>query len=141
MHDDVDGGGGVVVAADVVYLLRPIVAAFQFTLIVFKVRINSMHVGWSSYEMAAVQPLVDSIHASFTLGLAAACVVAYESRPLKLEEEHHFLESVQQQLETQVIVAESWAAATGGGGAWGGAPRPWWWFDELTIVLITAARF
>jgi hypothetical protein len=30
------------------------------------------------YEMAAVQPLVDSIHAAFTLGIAAACVVAYE---------------------------------------------------------------
>ena len=38
------------------------------------------------YEMAAVEPLVESIEAAFREGFAAACVVAYESRVHKLEE-------------------------------------------------------
>ncbi len=54
-HED-NGGGGVVLAADVVY------------------------------EMEAIEPLVESIEAAFREGFAAACVVAYESRAHKLEE-------------------------------------------------------
>jgi predicted nicotinamide N-methyase len=130
-----NGGGGVVLAADVVY------------------------------EMAAVEPLVESIEAAFREGFAAACVVSYESRAHKLDEvrtyitvaithanatvracilimslcaallgsmqEAAFLEAVRARFDTQVLVAESW-------GSWGGAPRPWWWFEELSIVLITA---
>jgi hypothetical protein len=53
------------------------------------------------------------------MGLFLRQLACDSSRPHKLEEEHHFLESVQQHFETQVIAAESWAAATGGGGTWG----------------------
>ena len=85
------------------------------------------------YEMAAITPLVESIEAAL-VGGAHCCVVSYESRAAKADEERVFVDTVTTKFEAHFIVTGSWEEE-------GAEVKPWWWFDELNIVVLSTAQF